>query len=105
MKAYELLNASSVWCQESPAEAPQGNRVPALDPRAVKWCALGAIQKVYPPGEWEQAMDNVLRALCVSEKGIARLTEADKACCLMEWNDDRATSFREIQEVLKGADV
>jgi hypothetical protein len=41
----------------------------------------------------------------VSERGIARLTESDKACCLMEWNDDQRTSFREIQEVLKVADV
>jgi len=105
MKAYALLNSPDVWCQESPAEAPQGNRVPALDPRAVKWCALGAIQKVYPAAQWEEAMDCVLRALSVSEKGIARLTESDKACCLMEWNDDRGTSFGDIQEVLKKADV
>jgi hypothetical protein len=45
MKAHELLNSSEAWCQESPAEDRQGNKLQALDPRAVKWCALGAIQK------------------------------------------------------------
>jgi hypothetical protein len=105
MKAYELLNSPDLWCQESPAETAQGNKAPALDPGAVKWCALGAIQKVYPPGQWEEAMDSVLRTLSVSEKGIARMTNSDKVCCLMEWNDDRGTLFREIQEVLKEADV
>jgi hypothetical protein len=105
MKAHELLNSPHIWCQESPAETGQGKKVPALDPRAVKWCALGAIQKIYHPNQWEEAMDKVLRALSVSERGIARLTESDKVCCLMEWNDDRGTSFRQIQEVLKEADV
>jgi hypothetical protein len=84
MKAYELLNSPDIWCQESPAETAQGKKVYAVDPRAVRWCALSAIQKVYPPVQWEEAMDSVLRALCVSEKGIARITKTDKACCLME---------------------
>jgi hypothetical protein len=105
MKAYELLNSPDAWCQESPAEAAQGNKVYALDPRAVKWCALGAIDKIYPPAQREEAMDRVLRALSVSEKGIARLNKSDKACCIMEWNDDQWTSFRDIREVLKKADV
>ena len=51
------------------------------------------------------AMDRVLRALSVSERGIARMTESDKACCIMEWNDDRGTSFPDVREVLRKADV
>jgi hypothetical protein len=70
MKAYELLNSPYAWCQETPAEAAQGNKVYALDPRAVRWCALGAIEKVYPPARWEEAMDSVLRSLGVSEGGL-----------------------------------
>ena len=37
MKAHELLNSAEAWCQESPAEDRQGNKLQALDPRAVKW--------------------------------------------------------------------
>ena len=105
MKAYELLSSPDTWCQESPAEDARGNKVQALDLNAVKWCALAAIQKSYPPSQWEEMMDRLLRALSVSEKGIAQLTKSDKACCLMEWNDDRAYSFRDIREVLIEADV
>jgi hypothetical protein len=105
MKAHELLSSPDTWCQESPAKDAQDNKVQALDPNAVKWCALAAVQKTYPPSQWEEMMDRLLRALSVSEKGIAQLTKSDKVCCLMEWNDDRAYSFRDIREVLIEADV
>ena len=105
MKAHELLSSHEVWCQESPAEDAFGNKVHALHPNAVRWCALGAIQKTYPPVEWEGAMDSLLRALSVSEKGIAQLTKSDKACCLMEWNDDRQYSFQDIREILIEAGI
>ena len=105
MKAHELLSLPEAWCQESPAEDPRGNKLQALDPQAVRWCALGAIQKVYSPSQWGKAMDRLLRALSVSEQGLAQMTMSDKACCLMEWNDDRRSSFQEIREILLSADV
>ena len=67
MKAYDMLNSPDGWCQATPEEAAKGNKVYALDPRAVRWWALS-----------------------VSERGIARLMKSDKQCCLMEWNDDEA---------------
>jgi hypothetical protein len=86
MKAHELLNSAEAWCQESPAEDWQGNKLQALDPRAVKWCVLGAIQRAYPVSQWGEAMDRLLRALSVSERGLAQMNKSDKACSLMEWN-------------------
>jgi hypothetical protein len=50
-------------------------------------------------------MDRVLLALSVSELGLNQMTNSDKACSLMEWNDDRQSTFREIQETLLAADV
>ena len=105
MKAHELLSSPDTWCQDSPAKDARGNKVQAFDPSAVKWCALGAIQKNYPPALWEETMDRLLRALSLSEKGISQMTKSDKACSLMEWNDEQASSFREIREVLVDADV
>ena len=105
MKAFELLSSPDAWCQESPAEDLQGNKLQAFDPRAVKWCALGAIQKAYHPRQWEEAMDRLLRALSVSEEGLAQMTKSDKACCLMEWNDDRRSSFPAIRHILSEADI
>jgi hypothetical protein len=105
MKAHELLSSPEAWCQDSPAEDTHGNKLQAFDPRAVKWCALGAIQKVYPPSEWREIMDRLLRALSVSERGLAQMTKSDKACCLMEWNDDQGATFQEIRDVLLSADI
>ena len=45
MKAHQLLGAPDGWGQESSAEDDQGNKVYPLDPNAMKWCALSAIQK------------------------------------------------------------
>jgi hypothetical protein len=105
MKAYQLLNSPDYWCQESPAEDRQGNKLQALDSRAVKWCALAAVQKSYPPSRWGEAMDRLLLALSVSELGLTQMTKSDKACTLMEWNDDRQSSFLEIRKIFLSADV
>jgi hypothetical protein len=79
---------------------PPGPQLQALDPRAVKWCTLGAIQKVYPPCQWAEGTDRLLRALSFSEQGLAQMTQSDKACCVMEWNDDHRYSFPEARQVL-----
>jgi hypothetical protein len=105
MKAHQLLNSPEYWCQESPAEDGQGNKLQALDSRAVKWCALAAVQKIYPPSRWGEAMDRLLLALSVSELGLTQMTKSDKACTLMEWNDDRQSSFSEVRQILLSADV
>jgi hypothetical protein len=105
MKAHELLNSPETWCRESPAEDSHGNKLQAFDPRAVKWCALGAIQKVYPSWKWGEAMDCLLRTLSISECGLAHMNKSDKACSIMEWNDDRQTSYLEIKELLSNADI
>ena len=101
MKAHELLNSAEAWCQEAPAEDRQDNKLPALDPRTVKWCALGAIQRAY----WEEVMDRLLRTLSVSERGLAQMNKSDKACSLMEWNDNRRSSFLDVRQILLFADI
>jgi hypothetical protein len=105
MKAHQLLTSPETWCKEAPAKDLQGNKIQAFDPGAVQWCALGAIQKTYPSSQWGQAMDSVLRALSVSEWGLAQMNLSDKACSIMEWNDDDQSSFSEIRETLLQIDV
>jgi hypothetical protein len=105
MKVFELLNLLVVQSEASSTEVWRGNQLEVLDSWAEKWCVLGAIQKAYPPGQWEQAMDRVLRALDVSEQGLARMSKYDKACCLMEWSDDCRSSFLEVRDILVLADI
>jgi hypothetical protein len=105
MKAHELLNSPEAWCQEAPAEDRRGVRFSVFDPHASKWCTLAAIQKTYDPAQWEAVMDRLLRELGVSEQGLTRMNKSDKACCLMEWNDDPQNSLKEIWEILYLADI
>src|ERR1700722_5131060 len=105
MKAYELLTSPQTWCQDAPAQDHRGNKLQALDQRAVKWCALSAVQKAYPPSQWGEALDRLLLALSVSELGLAQMNKSDKACSLMEWNDDRRCSFQEVRGALLSADI
>ncbi len=50
-------------------------------------------------------MGRLLRALSFFEQGLAKMTKSDKACCLMEWNDKRGSSFLEVREILLSADI
>jgi hypothetical protein len=102
MKAYELLNLLMVRSEDSSPEVCRGNQLEVLDSWSEKWCVLGAIQRAYPPEQWEHAMDRVLRALNVSEQGLAlaRMSKYDKACTLMEWSDDCRSSFLEVRDIL-----
>ena len=105
MKAHELLSSPDTWCQDSPAKDAQGNKVQAFDPNAVKWCALTPFRRAILRRNGKKQWIVCCAALSVSEKGISQLTKSDKACSLMEWNDERTCSFREIREVLVDADV
>ena len=40
-----------------------------------------------------------------SDQGLAQMTISDKACSLMEWNDDHQSSFQEVREILLSANI
>jgi hypothetical protein len=44
-------------------------------------------------------MDSVLRALSFSERGVAQMNNSDKACSIMECDDDHQSSFTDIREI------
>jgi hypothetical protein len=53
------------WCRNAPAKDADGNACSPREPRAVAWCAIGAIQKVVnggPEDGWElrHAVRNVI---------------------------------------------
>jgi hypothetical protein len=66
---------------------------------------MKAHELLYPSPQWDEAMNRVLRALSVSEKGIKQLSRSDKACCVMGWNDRRESSYHEIRKILLEAVV
>ncbi len=50
-------------------------------------------------------MDCLLRTLSYSEWGLAQMNKTDKACSIMEWNDDLQSSFQEVRQLLLNADI
>jgi hypothetical protein len=50
-------------------------------------------------------MNSLLRALSISERGLAQMNKSDKACSIMEWNDDLHSSFAAIRETLLEVDL
>jgi hypothetical protein len=50
-------------------------------------------------------MNSLLRALSISERGLAQMNKSDKACSIMEWNDDQQSSFAAIRETLLEIDL
>jgi hypothetical protein len=49
MKAYELFSSPETWRQEALAKDARDDNVRPFNPKAVQWCALAAVQMVYPP--------------------------------------------------------
>jgi hypothetical protein len=50
-------------------------------------------------------MDRLLPALSISERGLVQMNKSDKACSIMEWNDDQQRSFAELRETLLEVDI
>lgn len=51
-RAWKLIAAPERWSQNSYARDAQGSGCLADSERAVRWCAGGAIKKVYGNGLW-----------------------------------------------------
>jgi hypothetical protein len=84
MKAHELLSSPDTWCQEALAKDGRGDNVPPFDPEAVQWCALAAVQTVYPLSQWEGPMNRVLHALAFPKKELSSL--ANLTMPVASWN-------------------
>jgi hypothetical protein len=92
MKTYELLDSPEKWTKEVLARDSKGNSTHPDSPEAVCWCVKGALRKCYPNyDDWRVAYD--------------RLREAKNFGSIVSWQDDPETTYEEIIEALKLADV
>ena len=95
MKAYELLNDKSKWCQGANARNARQRGVASTSPAAVKWGLLGAFARCYGldrPADYIQQW--------------ARLrTAVGEATSITAWNDDPARTYAEVVGLLKRLDI
>ena len=88
MKAWELIEKG--WCQLDYARDEYENPVDIDDSDAVKWCLVGALDRIYPD---------------FTENTIM-LTKVKNAIDLIAmWNDDRSRTKEEVVNLLKRLDV
>lgn len=81
MKPSELLRQKG-WCQGQSALSQEGIVVDATDPRAVRFCAFGAIEKS-------------LGAVNTDDERVGSLY-ADIAGSLVDWNDKKGRTAEEV---------
>src|SRR5258705_6399586 len=94
-RAWKLLIDESKWNHGTLAIDLEGSHCRATDPRAVRWCARGAIMRVYPPSERMKIYRKLAGKLenkCVR----ARLWYSDPKEKIEEWNDCDETAHGEV---------
>lgn len=78
--ARELIRDPARWCQDAFACDADGDAVHTLDPQAVRWCAVGALNKVAPSSEVSADAYGLLEVaagpICVSDINDAEGHEA-----------------------------
>jgi hypothetical protein len=88
MTARELLADPVRWCQGAIARDAAGKSSETWNPRAVAWCVLGAVRKVYPQGLAEF-------------QRLAKTLAARGFDSVSEWNDAPERTHAEVLALLE----
>ena len=59
-------------------------------------CAAAAGRSYGTDVHFDNGLTHTASLYSPSDRGLAQMTKSDKACSLMEWNDDRRCSFAEV---------
>lgn len=89
MKIRDLLTDPSKWCQHSRAEGVNGDCYHPLAAEAVRWCLLGALERVYD----YRYRDQVLEKLRSELPNISI------------WNDAPERTFAEVRALIEKLDI
>ncbi len=93
MKAWQLLKSKKQWSQGGYAVDLMGIVCNPEENHAVKWCALGAIIKVY--GGHTQKMND--KRITLSHYVHSQTRFLGTAA----WNDDKNQRFKQVKAVLR----
>ena len=94
MKAYKLVQKG--WCQDAFALDAEGKPVSSRSRKAIAWCALGALCRVYMSNDndrLEQAMKEL------------RLQLPGKHSTISSWNDAPERTQAEVVTMLRELDL
>ena len=88
LKAWQLVKKG--WCQGYYACTKDGVMCEYNDPRAVKWCIMGALDKVYPSSSGE---------------AVHKIEKALGGKSLPLWNDAKGRTQAQVVHVLRRLDL
>lgn len=92
MKAWQLIQKRSSWIKHYWAKNSIGNTVDPESVRACKWCAQGAIRRVY------KSDSEILSA-------EAKLLRFLRRRWITNWNDAPERTHAQVIEAMRKADV
>jgi hypothetical protein len=99
MKAKDKLTCLADWTQGAAARDRFGLPCSPESKRAVSYCILGVLMRVYEADEWESAVGRVMKAIWA--RGWKRKSLLDIAA----WNNHPSRTFEEVRQVIEKADV
>ena len=102
MKAYEVIEQND-WCQGASAMDASGKATHALSPKAVAFCAIGAMKKAYHVNRC-QTIDDVLIAQH-NYRCLRQCLVDDVGLDITAWNDTPGRTKDEVVDVLKRAEA
>ncbi len=97
MKAWELFKSSKNWCQHDFAQNVRGYPVESTGTAATRWCAAGAIRKIYNLNSTETMFEN--RKLIDYIENNTGFNE------ISTWNDNKHQRWNRVRDVLKKLDI
>jgi hypothetical protein len=100
MKVHEQITEQT-WCRMYFARTQTDDPTPIFSERAAKWCLVGWLHKVYVSG-WEVSIA-VERLNSVLSSVLHGHTSGTGD--LARWNNSPHTTFQQVHELLKRANV
>ncbi len=97
MKAWQLFKSNKDWCRRAFAQTINGQDVTSSSGVAVRWCAAGAIRKVYSLNS--QVMFDMEIKLSHYVKQKTRFMQ------ISAWNDSKHQRWNKVKAVLKRLDI
>jgi hypothetical protein len=91
MKVSQLLSSPARWTRGAAARTSSGDGTSPHDPKACRWCLIGAVQKCYPRDAGRIAAWNAIFAAI------------GKVIRLSQFND--ANKFADIRRIVRKAKV
>jgi hypothetical protein len=88
MKPSELLSQPDTWCQGCFAKTIDGSHVSSINPEAVQWCLIGALNRCIPTA-------------AKRESALSKLKHKARRKRMADWNDKPSRRQAEVVALLQ----